>query len=60
MKARNNALRFLMVSATVPNIHDIANWISTNRETNNVCKVLEVRQLYQEFMVASRKHLSVW
>jgi len=43
MKARNNSLRFLMVSATVPNIHDIANWISTNREANVVCKVLKVR-----------------
>jgi len=60
MKARNNSLRFLMVSATVPNIHDIANWISTNRGANVVCKVLKVRRLSQEFTVTRRAHFSVW
>jgi len=60
MKARNNSLRFLMVSATVPNIHDIANWISTNRGANVVCKVLKVRQLSQEFTATRRAHFSVW
>ena len=27
MRARGNSVRFVMVSATVPNIDDVANWI---------------------------------
>jgi len=60
MKARYNSLRFLMVSATVPNIHDIANWISTNRVASVVCKVFKVKQLSQEYTVTRRAHFSVW
>ncbi|KIJ69181.1 hypothetical protein HYDPIDRAFT_24034 [Hydnomerulius pinastri MD-312] len=32
MKARGSAIRFVLVSATVPNIEDVASWIGSNDE----------------------------
>ncbi|KAH7889514.1 hypothetical protein F5I97DRAFT_1994977 [Phlebopus sp. FC_14] len=34
MKARGSAIRFLLVSATVPNIEDVASWIGSNHDSN--------------------------
>lgn len=42
MKTRNESIRFLLVSATVPNIRDIADWMDSSREPKT-CEVLEVR-----------------
>ena len=33
MKLRGTSVRFIVVSATVPNIGDVANWIGTNSDT---------------------------
>ncbi|KAF9454628.1 P-loop containing nucleoside triphosphate hydrolase protein, partial [Macrolepiota fuliginosa MF-IS2] len=45
MKSRNESIRFLLVSATVPNIRDIANWIGSNR--NMTCEALEFGEEYR-------------
>ncbi|KZS90015.1 P-loop containing nucleoside triphosphate hydrolase protein [Sistotremastrum niveocremeum HHB9708] len=38
MKARGSAIRFMLVSATVPNIEDIAAWIKGHSNENTVVK----------------------
>ena len=43
MKARGTSVRFVMVSATVPNIHDVANWIG-NDPHGGPATVMEVRK----------------
>ncbi|KAG1761698.1 Sec63 Brl domain-containing protein [Suillus occidentalis] len=35
MKARGSDVRFLLVSATVPNIEDVASWIGSNHASSN-------------------------
>ncbi|KAG1756350.1 DEAD-domain-containing protein, partial [Suillus paluster] len=35
MKARGSDVRFLLVSATVPNIEDVANWIGSNHASSD-------------------------
>ncbi|KXN92197.1 putative ATP-dependent DNA helicase HFM1 [Leucoagaricus sp. SymC.cos] len=47
MKGRNKSMRFLLVSATVPNIHDIANWIDTNSGSGVNCGVFEFGEEYR-------------
>ncbi|KAJ3571066.1 hypothetical protein NP233_g4001 [Leucocoprinus birnbaumii] len=47
MKARNDSMRFILVSATVPNIHDIANWISSTRDGKAPCYVLQFGEEYR-------------
>jgi ATP-dependent DNA helicase HFM1/MER3 len=42
MKTRGSAVRFVLVSATVPNIQDIASWIG-NKRRNDAATVFEVR-----------------
>ncbi|KAF7778611.1 hypothetical protein Agabi119p4_2956 [Agaricus bisporus var. burnettii] len=46
MKTRNECIRFLLVSATVPNIRDIADWMDNSRESNT-CEVLEFGEEYR-------------
>jgi ATP-dependent DNA helicase HFM1/MER3 len=41
MKMRSTSLRFILVSATIPNIDDIAAWISTHGQ-GTAAKVLQV------------------
>ncbi|KAG7092807.1 hypothetical protein E1B28_009123 [Marasmius oreades] len=41
MKLRGSAVRFIVVSATVPNIQDIASWIGSNRVGGKGAKVFE-------------------
>jgi len=44
MKARGQQVRFLLVSATVPNIEDIAAWIGDgSKEGGGPAKVFNVR-----------------
>ncbi|KAG6892918.1 hypothetical protein C0992_011886, partial [Termitomyces sp. T32_za158] len=38
MRTRGSSVRFLFVSATVPNIQDIAAWIGSNRQLNMPAK----------------------
>ncbi|KAF5357923.1 hypothetical protein D9756_001436 [Leucocoprinus leucothites] len=52
MKARNESMRFLLVSATVPNIRDIANWICSNRDSSTACRVLEFGEEYRPCKLA--------
>lgn len=42
MKGRGSAIRFLLVSATVPNIEDIANWIGSD-DGSRPATVFQVR-----------------
>ena len=44
MKARGSAVRFVLVSATVPNIVDIASWIGSANNPERPAKVFEVCQ----------------
>ncbi|KAG6900409.1 hypothetical protein C0993_011102 [Termitomyces sp. T159_Od127] len=41
MRTRGSSVRFLFVSATVPNIQDIAAWIGSNSQSNAPAKVFE-------------------
>jgi ATP-dependent DNA helicase HFM1/MER3 len=41
MKSRGSAVRFVLVSATVPNIQDIAHWIG-NTKRDAAAAVFEV------------------
>lgn len=34
MKLRGNGVRFIMVSATVPNVQDVALWVGANQEAS--------------------------
>lgn len=43
MKARGKSVRFVLVSATVPNIHDVASWIG-NEPFGDSAVVMEVSQ----------------
>lgn len=45
MKARGSFLRFILVSATVPNIRDVAAWIG-NGPSGALATVMEVRSFY--------------
>lgn len=42
MKTRGSAVRFALVSATVPNIDDIASWIGSQDNSARPAKVFEV------------------
>jgi hypothetical protein len=42
MKTRGSSVRFVLVSATVPNIDDIAHWIGSQGQSNNPAKIFEV------------------
>ena len=42
MKLRGSAVRFIMVSATVPNVQDVAAWVGADRE-GTPAQVFEVR-----------------
>lgn len=53
MKTRGSAVRFVLVSATVPNIKDIAAWIG-NKRRDGAATVFEVRSLMQEDEDANR------
>jgi ATP-dependent DNA helicase HFM1/MER3 len=44
MKTRGTAVRFVMVSATVPNIEDVANWIRS-ADDNSPAVVFQVNIL---------------
>ncbi|KAF8077800.1 Sec63 Brl domain-containing protein [Lyophyllum atratum] len=41
MKTRGSSVRFVLVSATVPNIHDIASWIGSSGNSHIPAKVFE-------------------
>ncbi|KAF5380937.1 hypothetical protein D9615_004089 [Tricholomella constricta] len=41
MKTRGSSIRFVLVSATVPNIHDIASWIGSSQMPHIPAKVFE-------------------
>ncbi|PFH54231.1 hypothetical protein AMATHDRAFT_135953, partial [Amanita thiersii Skay4041] len=41
MKINGSAVRFILVSATVPNIRDVADWIGTNGSVSHPAMVLE-------------------
>lgn len=42
MKTRGSAVRFVLVSATVPNIEDISSWIASAGNPDKHAKVYEV------------------
>ena len=42
MKLRQPSIRFILVSATVPNIHDVAQWIGNGPEMSEPAKVFQV------------------
>ena len=42
MKLRGSSVRFLLVSATAPNIQDIAAWIGSSKKSIEYAKVFEV------------------
>lgn len=46
MKTRGAAVRFVLVSATVPNIEDVATWIGTNGSLSKPATVLEESQIW--------------
>jgi replicative superfamily II helicase len=45
MRTRGSAVRFVLVSATVPNIEDIASWIGSASQLDEPAKVHEVSQV---------------
>lgn len=45
MRQRGNDVRFIMVSATVPNIEDIAAWVRLDPHSSAPAKVFEVYPL---------------
>ncbi|KAL1744365.1 hypothetical protein HDZ31DRAFT_82770 [Schizophyllum fasciatum] len=47
MKTRGTAVRFVMVSATVPNIQDIANWVGSARAQDRPARVYEFGEEYR-------------
>ncbi|KAL1720053.1 hypothetical protein EV715DRAFT_262894 [Schizophyllum commune] len=47
MKTRGTSVRFVMVSATVPNIQDIANWVGSARNREKPAKVYEFGEEYR-------------
>ncbi|KAL1762083.1 P-loop containing nucleoside triphosphate hydrolase protein [Schizophyllum commune] len=47
MKTRGTSVRFVMVSATVPNIQDIANWVGSARNREQPAKVYEFGEEYR-------------
>jgi len=48
MKTRGAAVRFVLVSATVPNIQDVATWIGTNGSISKPATVLEESQTWYD------------
>jgi replicative superfamily II helicase len=46
MKTRGSAVRFVLVSATVPNIEDIASWIGSAGHLDRHAKVYEVSRVH--------------
>ena len=51
MKARGSDVHFILVSATVPNIDDVASWIGGS--INGSAKVFEVSQCFFLFSILS-------
>ncbi|TRM59292.1 Sec63 Brl domain-containing protein [Schizophyllum amplum] len=47
MKTRGTSVRFVMVSATVPNIQDIASWVGSARNRSEPAKVYEFGEEYR-------------
>lgn len=43
MRMRGSSVRFIMVSATAPNVQDIAAWIGSVDKSKESAKVFEVR-----------------
>ena len=43
MKFRGSLIRFILVSATVPNIQDVAAWIGSGFGASELARVFEVR-----------------
>ncbi|KAF8350588.1 hypothetical protein F5887DRAFT_939993 [Amanita rubescens] len=52
MKTRGAAVRFVLVSATVPNIQDVATWIGTNGSISKQATVLEFGEEYRPCKLA--------
>ena len=48
MKLRGSGVRFVMVSATAPNIEDIASWIGSVHKNVESAKVFEVSFGYDD------------
>jgi Lhr-like helicase len=53
MKTRGAAVRFVLVSATVPNIEDVATWIGTNGSLSKPATVLEESQIWDVISLRS-------
>jgi superfamily II RNA helicase len=70
MKTRGTAVRFVMVSATVPNIKDIANWIRSTNDNgpamvfqvsaliSNVCVLSPLFKFGEEFSESAQEHVA--
>jgi replicative superfamily II helicase len=56
MRLKNSELRFVLVSATVPNIGDVATWISSNDK--QPASIREVRSFGCSLLVITRQ--PVW
>ena len=42
MKARGSGTRFLLISATVPNVEDVAGWIGSNDGRGQPARIFQV------------------
>ena len=42
MKARGSDIRFLLISATVPNIEDVASWIGSGEGSGQPARIFQV------------------
>lgn len=49
MKFRGSLIRFILVSATVPNIQDVAAWIGGGLGATELARVFEVRHSFSSF-----------
>jgi hypothetical protein len=59
MKTRGSAVRFVAVSATVPNIDDVAHWIAS-RSSNGAAATLQVSPGYSVVPVYALMVQIVW
>ncbi|KAI6028575.1 hypothetical protein F5J12DRAFT_889093 [Pisolithus orientalis] len=53
MKARVPAVRFLLVSATVPNVEDIANWIGSSDGADHPATIFQVRSIDHKYALSN-------